>query len=122
VIVYAATLYADWCFPLSPESQQYQAEYPDAIRSGLSIWYLLSKIAAVLGSSSGVIGVVRILLSKRRGLVFMALAAPLVAWAAYLQAPESNYPSVAPIPVLLLWCTSSALWAAVVALEWTREA
>jgi hypothetical protein len=122
VVIYAAAIYAEWNFNISPESRQYQLDYPDAIRSGLSLQYLCSKIAWSIGTIAGLFGVARILFFRQRGLFSVALSAPLVALAAFLQAPQSNYPSVEPMFVFLLWCTSCAVWAGVVALAWASEA
>ena len=122
VVVFAAAAYTELTFPISPESQRYQADYPDAIRNGLSSLYLYSKIAWVIGSLSGILGVALIMLSKRHAFTPLALSAPLVALGSYLQAPQFNYPSVEPTLALFLWCATSAIWAAVLVLAWLREA
>lgn len=121
VLVFAISLYLEWHYPLSPESQKYQADYPDAIRSGPDLMYVLSKLAWLAGCVSGVMGVLMILFTKRHGLVPIILSAPLIAWGAYLQAPQSNYPSVEPMFQILLWCVTAALWGMVTALSLQRD-
>jgi hypothetical protein len=119
LLLYSASLYSEWNPKFSVETQKYQDEYPDAIRSGLSSSFALSKLCALVGSLAGTMGSALILLNPRRGLLPMAASAPLIAIAALLNAPQSNYPSVEPIGSLLLWCATSAAWATVVTLSWS---
>jgi hypothetical protein len=121
VIVFVTAFYLDWNFLLSAESQQYQSDYPDAIRSGISFIFLFSKLLWVIGTISGLIGVALVLFTKRHGLIPIILSAPFIALGAYLQAPQATYPSVEPMFELLLWCLSSALWAVVAMSTWLRE-
>jgi hypothetical protein len=105
---------------LSSESLQYQVNYPDAIRSGLAFGFLVAKVFLCLGIAFAVLGLVLIWLDSDRCLIALLLAGPLIAIAAYLNAPQGNYPSVVPIREQLLWCGTSAIWAALVALAWVR--
>lgn len=120
ILVFVAAVYTELNFPISEDSQRYQDGYPDLIRSGLSFSFLLSKVAWGAGCLSGVLGVVLTIFSKRSGFVPIAVAAPSIALGSYLQAPPSYLPSVEPMPALLLWCLTSAIWGGVVVLTWLR--
>ena len=121
VLAFVAAVYTELNLPISEESQRYQDASPDSIRNGLSLSYLISKIAWGAGCLSGALGIVLMMFSTRRGFMPMALAAPSIALGSYLQAPPYYLPSVQPMPTLLLWCLASGIWGAVVMLAWLRE-
>jgi hypothetical protein len=119
---YAASLYAEWTQHIAPEAAQYQNDYPDTVRSGFALGFAVSKLFWFIGSVTGVLGSLSILFGRtRKGMVALFLSAPLVAVAAYLNAPQSDYPSVEPIITLLLWCATSAMWASVATLAWVNQ-
>ena len=126
VLIYAAAWFSELHFPLSPEAQHYQEANPDEIRNGLSWIYLFAKLFWILGTVSGAAGLIFVCRRKNSNTellpkVLLAISAPLIACAAYSAAPPFNYPSVEPMYVTLLWCTSSALWASVLAIAWMRS-
>ena len=122
LLLYIASLYAEWTQDIAPEATRYQSDYPDAIRSGLALGFAISKLLWLVGSSVGVLGSVLIALGKsKKGVTPMLISAPLITIAAYLNAPQSNYPSVEPIVTILLWCATSAAWASVTILAWARN-
>lgn len=121
VLLYVVAVYVERNLDLSPEAQLYQREYPDALRSGLSLWYFLSSLAWGIGSVAGVLGALAVIFSWWRGVSALVFSAPLIALAAYLQAPQSNYPGVEPTQNVLLWCACSSVWTAVVILASVRH-
>jgi hypothetical protein len=120
-VLFAAALYAEFHGQLAPESLQYQLDYPDALRNGLNPLYLGAKVAWLAGACLGGIGALLILFSRRRGFLPMLLSAPLIGVGALLQAPQSNYPSLEPTGVFILWCAAAASWGALVALSGASE-
>lgn len=119
-IVFFIAIWCEWHQALSPESARYQAEYPDAIRSGLDLAYGLGKFAWLVGTVVGVTGIARIYFSRRGGFYPILASAPLIACGTILQAPQSNYPSVETTTAFLLWCLACGIWGVVVALAGVR--
>lgn len=119
-IVFFAAIWCEWHQTLSPESARYQADYPDAIRSGFDLVYGLGKLAWLAGTVAGVVGIARIIVSRRGGFYPILASAPLVALGTILQAPQSNYPSVETTTAFFLWCSTCAIWGIVVALAGVR--
>ncbi len=118
ILLYAASIYLEMNLTISPEARQYQADYPDAIRNGFSLMGGLLKLFALVGTIAGSVGAALLLLGSTRALPYIFSAGPLIAVAAYLNAPQSTYPSVEPMVAEILWCATSAAWAGVVALTW----
>jgi ABC-type Fe3+ transport system permease subunit len=118
ILLYVAALYLEWNFDLSVESRQYQADFPDAIRSGFSLAYFIAKVVWGIGTLLVLCGVLKALWLAKGAFPYLACSAPLLAIATVLLAPQSNYPSVEPTMVHLLWCAFSATWAALLALSW----
>jgi uncharacterized membrane protein YphA (DoxX/SURF4 family) len=118
VVLYSISVLSEMNQSFSNETQRYQQDYPDAIRSGLSLGYAVGKVLFIAGTISGLVGGILTSLGKGRGLIAMSAAAPLIGVAAYLNAPQSTYPSVEPIASEILWCATSAAWASAVALAW----
>jgi len=56
----------------------------------------------------------------RGGFYPILVSAPLAAWGAILQAPQSNYPSVETTAALFLWCSTCSVWGIVVVLAGAR--
>jgi len=119
-ILFFAAVWCEWHQTLSPESARYQADYPDAIRSGFDLVYGLAKLVWLAGTVAGFIGIARIIFSRRGGFYPILVSAPLVAWGAILQAPQSNYPSVETTAAFFLWCSTCSVWGIVVALAGVR--
>jgi hypothetical protein len=116
LVLFAFALLLEWRAPLSSEAQRYQAEYPDAIRSGLSLSYVVARLLCLVGAATAVIGGVLVSAQKRKGLLPLFVSAPLIAAGALLFAPESAYPSVEPMYVMLLWCAAAACWGSAVSI------
>ena len=106
---------------LSAEALNYQRDYPDTIRSGIDLAFGLARLLVYLGSALGAIGALLTFLRPSWAFTSIFLSAPSVAFAAYLNAPQSNFPSVEPIGPLMLWCFASAAWGVSVALAWMRR-
>lgn len=109
---------AEWNFPalLAPEAQSYQAEYPDALRSGLSPSYALGHLLLVAGCACAVSGVLLVCLSRRSGIIPLAASAPAIAAGASLFDFGPTYPSLEPTYIVILWCSASAAWASALTL------
>jgi hypothetical protein len=107
---------------LSAETLKYQIDYPNAIRSGFSLAYGLARGLVYAGVALGVIGGLIAFLRPPWAFTSIALSAPFIALAAYIDAPQSDYPSVEPIMPLILWCLASAAWGASVTIAWMRRA
>lgn len=110
--------YAEWNFLdfLAPEAVRYQADYPDALRSGLSGSYALGHLLLSCGFMAAVVGVVLVCCKKRSGLPPLVVAAPAIAVGAWLFEPMAAYPSLEPTYLVILWCGASAAWASAVTL------
>ena len=121
IMLYAASIYLEMDLALSPEARQYQADYPDAIRNGFSLMGGLLKLFALVGTIAGLVGAGLALFGSSKALPYILSAGPLVAVAAYLNGPQSTYPSVEPVLAEILWCATSAAWAGVVALTWVHN-
>ena len=109
---------AEWNFSafLAPEARRYQAEYPDALRSGLSPSYALGHLLLVAGFACAVSGVVLVCLSRRSGIMPLAACAPAIAAGASLFEYGPTYPSIEPTCIVILWCSASAAWASALTL------
>jgi hypothetical protein len=109
---------AEWNFAalLAPEARSYQAEYPDALRSGLSPSYALGHLLLVAGFVFAISGVVLVCLSKRSGIAPLAACAPAIALGASLFEYGPTYPSIEPTYIVILWCSASAAWASTLTL------
>lgn len=109
---------AEWNFSalLAPEARSYQAEYPDALRSGLSTSYALGHLLLLAGFVFAVSGVVLVCLSRRRGIIPLAACAPAIAIGALLFEYGPTYPSIEPTYIVILWCGASAAWASTLTL------
>ncbi len=118
IMLYATSIYLETHLNLSTEARQYQADYPDAIRNGFSLMAGLLKLFFLVGTIAGFVGGTLVLLGSSKALPYILMAGPLVAVAAYLNAPQSTYPSVEPMLAEILWCATSAAWAGVLALTW----
>ena len=118
IVLYSASIYLETHPSLSTEARQYQADYPDAIRDGFSLMAGLVKFFFLVGTIAGLVGGMLALLGSSKALPYILIAGPLVVVAAYLNAPQSTYPSVEPMLAEILWCATSAAWAGVVALTW----
>ena len=114
----ASADYLEGHVTLSKEALQYQTDYPDAIRSGMSLWYGLGHLLILLGAVAGVAGAVLSYIRPRLALAPLLICLPAVACAAYLAAPQSNYPNVEPVAPFLMWCAVSAIWAFAVSFAW----
>jgi hypothetical protein len=121
IVLYAASIYLETHMNLSTEARQYQADYPDAIRNGFSLMAGLLKLLFLVGTIAGLVGAMLVLLGSSKALPYILMAGPLMAVAAYLNAPQSTYPSVEPMLAEILWCATSAAWAGVVALTWVHS-
>jgi len=121
IVLYAVSIYLEMNLTLSPEARQYQADYPDTIRNGFSMMNGLLKLFFLVGTSAGLVGGMLVLLGSSKALPYILMAGPLIAVAAYLNAPQSTYPSVEPMLAEILWCATSAAWAGVVALTWVHN-
>jgi hypothetical protein len=106
---------------LSAESLKYQVDYPNAIRSGFSLAFGLVRLLVYAGAALGVVGGLLTFFRPPWAFTSIALSAPLIALAAYMDAPQSDYPSVEPITPLILWCLASAVWGASVTMAWMRR-
>ncbi len=109
LLLFSGAVFLEWNLRLSPEAQQYQTDYPDMIRSGFDISYGGAKLLFLMGTIAGLLGCLLILLGRLSGFIPMAVAAPLLAVGAYINAPEATYPSVQPIYLSLLWCSTLRL-------------
>jgi hypothetical protein len=106
---------------LSAEALKYQRDYPDTIRSGIDLAFGVARLLVYVGAALGAIGALLTFLRPSWAFTSIALSAPCIAFATYLNSPQSNYPSVEPIGPLVLWCFASAAWGASVALAWMRR-
>ena len=121
IMLYAASIYFEMHLTLSTEARQYQADYPDAIRNRFSLMAGLLKLFFLVGTIAGLVGGMLVLLGSSKALLYILIAGPLIAVAAYLNAPQSTYPSVEPMLAEILWCATSAAWAGVAALTWVHN-
>lgn len=119
-ILFFTAAWCQWHQILSPESARYQADYPDALRSGFDLIYGVAKLAWLIAIVAGLVGIARIILSRRGGFYPVLISAPLIACGVILQAPQSNYPSVETTTAFLLWCSTCSIWGVVVALAGVR--
>jgi hypothetical protein len=109
---------AEWKFPtsLAPEASGYQADYPDALRSGLSPSYAKGHLLLLAGFVAAIIGAVLVCFKRRGGIAPFAACAPAIATAASLLGAGPAYPSLEPIYIIILWCSASAAWASALSL------
>jgi len=109
---------AEWNFSalLAPEARAYQAEYPDALRSGLNPSYAIGHLLLMAGFVCAISGVVLVCLSSRRGIIPLAACAPAIAVGASLFEYGPTYPSIEPTYIVILWCSASAAWASALTL------
>lgn len=109
---------AEWNFAalLAPEARSYQADYPDALRSGFNPAYALGHLLLVAGFACAVSGVVLVCLCKRIGIIALAVCAPAIAVGASLFEYGPSYPSLEPTYIVILWCCASAAWASALTL------
>lgn len=109
---------AEWRFPaaLASEASNYQADYPDALRSGLSPSYAMGHLLLIAGFGAAVIGAVLICFKRPGGIAPFAACAPTIAMGASLFEAGPAYPSLEPIYIIILWCSASAAWASALTL------
>src|SRR2546428_6132488 len=119
---FAATLYTDWHpGPLSKEAQQYLTFAEEVNYSGLSLRFAAQKLSFLVGIVSLLSGSILLLAHRRPGALFFTVAAIPLAATVPLGESEPYYPVIESLASRTLWCITTALWGAAVALAWVER-
>ena len=119
---FGAALYVEWNpGPLSKEAQEYLT-IAESVNGGIDPRFALQKLCFLVGVSTLLAGSALALVRRRLGATLLTVAAiPMVA-AVLLGESASFYPLIQRLTARILWCVTSAVWGAAVALAWVDAA